>query len=204
MAKAARHRASKLRRRKAFRDPRAVFQLYCEGKNSEPLYFGALGKILKNSVISVIRTGASPDALVRNAISEARSRGVELAKGDQVWIVFDRDEHAHFDAAIEACARNKFKVARSNPCFEVWLILHVEDFHRPDGRGEVYKHFCTLRPDYTEGKGRVFNFSELIGSILIAEERAERQLEQRRREGTPFGRPSTTVHELTRALRARG
>jgi len=204
MAKAARHRASKLKRRKAFRDPRAVFHLFSEGKNSEPLYFGAVGRILKNSVIRFIRTGASPDALVKYAISEARSRGVEFTKGDQVWIIFDRDEHAHFDAAIEACDRNNFKVARSNPCFEVWLILHVEDFHRPDGRDEVYKHFCNLRPDYKEGKGRECNFSELIGSIQTAEERAEKQLEQRRREGAPFGRPSTTVHELTRTLRARG
>ena len=144
----------------------------------------------------MIKSGATPDALVKAAVDEKRSRGKDLSKNDQIWLVFDRDEHADFDAAIQESAKNKFGVARSNPCFEVWLILHLEHFHRPDGRDAVHKYFCTLRPDYSAGKGRYCDFSGLIQVVAAAEERAQTQLEARIDEGAPFGRPSTTVHEV--------
>ena len=212
MAKAARFRQSNLRRRRAFIDQRAVFLLICEGGNSEPLYFSSLGRTLKATVIESIKGAGSPDAIADKAVEEARSRGFfsrsgrkqRVARGDQIWAVFDRDQHEHFDAAVTKCEQNGIKVARSNPCFEVWLILHVEEFHRPDGRDVLFHHFCTLRPDYKEGKGRRCDFSTLIEAVQIAEGRAEKQLAARHEEGDPYGRQSTTVHYLTQALRTRG
>ncbi|KAB8183256.1 hypothetical protein FH608_049290 [Nonomuraea phyllanthi] len=43
---------------------------------------------------------------------------------EQVWAFFDRDDH---DLVEESYARAKaagVKVAYSNPCFELWLLLH--------------------------------------------------------------------------------
>ena len=212
MAKAARFRQSNLRRRRAFMEQRAVFLLICEERNSEPLYFSSLGRTLKATVIESIKAAGSPDAIADKAIEEARSRGFfsrsgrkqRVARGDQIWAVFDPDQHEHFDAAVMTCEKNGIKVARSNPCFEIWLILHVEEFHRPDGREVVFHHFCKLRPDYQEGKGRRCDFATLIQSVEVAEGRAAKQLIAREEEGLPFGPPSTTVHHLTETLRARG
>lgn len=50
---------------------------------------------------------------------------------DEIWGVFDKDEHSDFDQAVHRCHEHGVRVARSNPCFEVWLILHFEDFHCP-------------------------------------------------------------------------
>ena len=46
---------------------------------------------------------------------------------DQTWCVFDRDDHPHFDEACALARRNGIHLALSNPCIELWLVLHFED-----------------------------------------------------------------------------
>ena len=67
---------------------------------------------------------------------------------DQVWVVFDRDEHERFDEAVSLCEANGIGVARSNPCFEVWLILHMVDYDRQDDRHRVKNEFGRLASKY--------------------------------------------------------
>lgn len=159
-------------------------------------------------MIEPLRGAGAPITIAEKAIEEARKRGLTSKRrpanpNDQVWAVFDRDEHNNFADAVRKCEENGINVARSNPCFEVWLILHLEEFNRPDGRQAVFDHLCKLRPDYKEGKGRSCDFLTLIRAVEIAEQRAVQQLAAREAEGAPFGPPSTTVHELTKALRQR-
>jgi RloB-like protein len=66
--------------------------------------------------------------------------------GDQVWTVFDRDQHQFFEESIELCTRVGVNLGRSNRCLEVWLILDVEDFHRPDDRRQVCRHLYSITP----------------------------------------------------------
>ncbi|WP_084734299.1 RloB family protein [Rhodococcus sp. RD6.2] len=47
----------------------------------------------------------------------------------EVWIVVDRDDHAYLEDALRTALREGIRVAFSNPCFEVWPILHLSD-HR--------------------------------------------------------------------------
>jgi hypothetical protein len=41
--------------------------------------------------------------------------------------MFDRDEHPNFARAIDLADRHGIKLAMSNPCLELWFILHFED-----------------------------------------------------------------------------
>ena len=84
-----------------------------------------------------------PDTLATKAAELARKLGLlpgrrkaknSFEENDEVWAVFDRDEHPNFDQAIDRCRRAGVRVARSNPCFELWLILHEKDYDRPDDR----------------------------------------------------------------------
>jgi hypothetical protein len=208
MAKASRNRASNLKRRRAVRDPKRRFLIVCEGKNAEPLYFKALERI-SNTIIDIIAGAGTPDAIAKIAITQATARGVtgrgrkKLAwyeRTDEVWAVFDRDDHCHFDAAIRLCEENQIFVGRSNPCFEVWLILHFEDFQKPDGRDAVLARLCDVCPEYKRGKGREADFDKLILELETAEQRAEQQLAKRQAEGGEFDPPSTTVFKLTRSV----
>jgi hypothetical protein len=65
-------------------------------------------------------------------VKEKRSqaRDARKARGradDEIWCVFDRDEHVHFDAAVRRATDNRINVAGSNPCIELWFMLHYED-----------------------------------------------------------------------------
>ncbi|MEH2586691.1 RloB family protein [Bradyrhizobium sp. AZCC 1721] len=206
MAKASRRRFSNSKRRRAVYDPKPLFLLVCEDTNSAPLYFAAIKRV-SNANIEIIPGAGTPEVIAATAVEEATKRGFIgkkgldwYAKSDQVWAVFDRDEHHHFDRGVKICAENGIFVARSNPCFEIWLILHHEDFHRPDGRHQALDHLCSLCPEYKEGKGRSLDYVKLIKELSKAEARAEAQLNSRSKEGKPFGPPSTTVFELTRAV----
>jgi hypothetical protein len=41
--------------------------------------------------------------------------------------VFDVDEHSSLEEAINIAAQNGIYVAVSNPCIELWFILHFQD-----------------------------------------------------------------------------
>jgi len=149
-----------------------------------------------------------PQTLAEKAIAKTkeirRSKRKEknsFEEKDEVWAIFDRDAHPNYNGAVASCTANGVKVGRSNPCSELWLILHVEDFDRPDTHVQVQRHLRTLRPEYDPRHRKTLNCTELLGLVADAEDRAERQLANRDQEGAPYGRPSTTVFELSRAIR---
>lgn len=45
---------------------------------------------------------------------------------DDVWCVFDVDEFQDVTPAVALAERNAIGVAVSNPCFELWLLLHFD------------------------------------------------------------------------------
>lgn len=53
---------------------------------------------------------------------------VRLAE-DQCWAVFDVDHHqdAKLSTAAKTATSRGFRLAGSNPCFELWLLLHLTD-----------------------------------------------------------------------------
>ena len=124
------------------------------------------------------------------------------AARESIDAVFDRDEHPNVPEAISRCRNANVGVAFSNPCFEIWLILHFEDFDRPDHRHDVQRHLETLCGDYDRTKRKTTDCSKLMALVVEAEMRAERQLRRREDEGDPPGPPFTTTYELTRRIRA--
>jgi hypothetical protein len=121
-------------------------------------------------------------------------------QGDQVWAAFDRDQHPRFKEAVNLCKEHGVGVAQSNPCFELWLILHIEEFDRPDSRHAVQLRLSKLCKDY-KPRRKTMAFNQLLANIALAEKRGMEQLERRNKEGKPNGNPSTTVGRLTAAIR---
>jgi len=200
-----------LQRRKPVRAPRRRFIIYCEGENTEPSYFHALKRILRYALIDIeTNPVGAPMTTAERAVERAKREG--LAKGskkpkdsfaqhDQVWAVFDRDEHPNFDAAVALCDGKGVKVGRSNPCFELWLILHFVLHDASDDRHQLARRLRELRPEYDPHGAKSCNWDELIPNVETAEANAARLLEKREAEGAPHGRPSTTVGALTSEIR---
>lgn len=151
-----------------------------------------------------------PMTIAQEAVEFARSAGLSknsrrkknsFEKKDEVWAVFDRDDYPSFNEAVRYCKGNGVQVARSNPCFELWLILHDADYDRPDGRHAVQKALRDLRPEYDDRKGKIPDCDDLVTRVEEAEKRGDILVTRREEEGDPHGNPSTTVGRLTASIR---
>ena len=151
-----------------------------------------------------------PYTIAEKAVERARDLGLSLRSRrkkdsfedqDRVWAVFDRDEHPRFNEAVELCRVHGIGVGRSDPCFELWLVLHEQDYDRPNDRHSVQAELKALRPEYDMGGAKTPDCDDLMLRVEDAERRGEEQLLRRDREGSPFGNPSTTVGRLTGAIR---
>ena len=133
---------------------------------------------------------------------ESRRRKNSFEKNDQVWAIFDRDNHSHFEEAIDLCERNGVGAAWSNPCFELWLILHEADYGKPGTHQHVQQALAALRPEYDRSGAKIPDCDDMVGQVEDAERRGAMLLREREKGGSaPFGNPSTTVGRLTRAIR---
>lgn len=207
----ARYRTPHLRRRPATIFPRRRFLLVCEGKNTGPQYFRTVRAQYPRALLQIETIGGAGDPwnIAEMAIRKAKNLGIakrsrkkldSFEENDEVWAIFDRDEHDRFFDAVNKCEGYGIGVARSNPCFEVWLILHIEDFERPGGRSSAQARLRTICSDY-DRRRKIINCAPLLDKIEIAEARAKQQLRNRQNEGNPYGAPSTTVYELTQRIR---
>ena len=91
------------------------------------------------------------------------------------------------------CEEQGVEVACSNPCFELWLLLHDRDYDKPNDPKTLKKEVVALRKRKT--------LPQLVAEVEAAEGRAEALSERREEERRPDGNPSTGVGRLTRALR---
>ena len=122
-------------RREAFRDARLIV-IASEGKDTEQIYFKALAKEYTNPRVHVHilerckneQNNSSPEHVLKQ-LNDYKGQ-YELESDDELWLVIDRDRWT--DAMLSHVAKeckqdNYMHLAMSNPCFELWLLLHLVD-----------------------------------------------------------------------------
>jgi hypothetical protein len=126
-----------LRRNIGGRRPRKTLLVFCEGERTEPEYLNGLSRLPQVRDVAAVdiridrgSAGFAPIRLVRLAV-EARERNRrEQGEIDEFWCVFDVEwpkNHSSLGEAIRLADRNGIQLAISNPCFELWLVLHFAD-----------------------------------------------------------------------------
>jgi RloB-like protein len=113
---------------------RLQLMLFVEGSETEPGYFSHWYRLYRDRVIVKIaphRNVTTPYELVDMAIRQraADIRDAKRGKGDtfdEYWCVFDVDNHPHLEDALTLADREDINVALSNPCIELWLIIHFK------------------------------------------------------------------------------
>ena len=125
-----------------FKDAEKLFILSYEGKVSEKKYFNDFRDSVffnDSGLIEIVplkkegNTGTDPLS-VKKLLKKAKL-DYQFKKTDEFWLIIDRDhwETIHkinFDELVVECNKeDNFFLAMSNPCFEIWLIMHLKDIN---------------------------------------------------------------------------
>jgi hypothetical protein len=125
-------KVNKYARSENVRSMKYFIVIVVEGDVAEPSYFRMIEEKFKNSIklkIVPSQKKSSPKNLLETARKERReySDSGSEKKPESIWIVCDVDLHKNFHPIIKEAQDEGFKVAISNPCFEVWLFQHLAE-----------------------------------------------------------------------------
>jgi hypothetical protein len=160
------------------------------------------------SVVEVeVWPGGVPKTLVERAteMKADAERAAKAAKDenqlyDQVWCVFDIDDHPKVDDAKQQARDNGIKLAVSNPCFELWVLLHFQDQRAHITRAKLRAACRNHLPGYK----KVLPTEKLKPQYEQAAARARDLDEWQQQQGRKDANPSTGVYKLTQAIRGFG
>lgn len=187
-----------------------------EGSKTEPNYFKEIRASYRlhtaNVNVRPSELGTAPIQVVQYARelfeSGDRHKNIQSRAFEQVYAVFDRDDHdSYFDAlrlaeTLNGKLRNDskqpivFKAIASVPSFELWLLLHYEDIQASLHRDEVMHRLKNHIPGYEKGAGGTFSTTR--EHLPTATGRAERLAERFTAHDAP--EPYTAMAELVKLL----
>lgn len=202
---ARRHRPSRpLRRQPPERKPKQRILVVCEGSVTERQYIHALRRHARNRAIRVdVAGGAGAPLTVVEVAVRRRSEGDKEARRerdgarwDQVWCMFDVDEHPRLDEARALAQANGIRLAVSNPCVELWALLHFREHHAHIERGKLRALLQEHMPRYD----KAFDFAKMHPGYGEAKRRAEQLDREAEDAGAPGRNPTTGVYALTRVI----
>jgi hypothetical protein len=141
---------------------------------------------------------AAIDERARAAL-EAKQQRDDHLRWDDVWAVVDIDDHPHVAEAKQLATDNGIQLAVSNPCFELWALLHFQDQRAHIDRSKLR----TALRKHLPGYDKVLGFARLAPHQADAVRRARELDAAAERAERPGRNPTTGMPALVEAIRAR-
>jgi hypothetical protein len=191
-----------LERKPPSRIPKPIVLVVCEGAKTEPTYFQALRRAKRMSPQQIKIVPGEEGSHPKNVVEYAKSLKEGIRQDglivDEVWFVFDRDDHAEIEAAFIQARGNHFQIAFSNPCFELWYLLHYQDQTAHIERNWVFSRLKKYLPQYEKASSV---YPDLSSHQSQAISRAKKLRKLHRDNGNSEKQnPSTNVDELVSYL----
>jgi len=124
---------SRYKRKQNTREEKQLFIISVEGEITEKEYLEAF---LKNEfkctpnevhieILHTINGESSPQHVLDRL--KIKADEFELNETDNLWVVIDVDRwgDSKLSTIAQLCSQKNYKLAVSNPCFELWLLLHL-------------------------------------------------------------------------------
>lgn len=181
------------------------FLIACEGE-SEKLYFEGLRDAMRNPIISVKIINelhkSDPLQVVLKAKEVSKIKNKKSEIFEYVWIVIDGDKEDRFAIACEYATKLGIFVAFSNPCFELWLLLHYKNHNGYISANQVMKLLKNENTIYDKTNERFFKTLTMdIKKVQIAITNSKQlQMIHAKNQNPMTSNPSTTVHELVEKI----
>ena len=187
-----------------------------EGSKTEPNYFNEIRAAYRlhtaNVQVRASQLGTAPIQVVQYArqLFEVgdRHKNIQPRAFEQVYAVFDRDDHdSYFNAlrlaeSLDGKLKNDlkslvvFKAIASVPSFELWLLLHFDNILAPIHRDEVMRRLMRYLPAYEKGNDRAFETTR--EHLELATQRADALASRFTADSAP--EPYTAIAELVKRL----
>jgi len=209
-SKKARKQAKIAQRIQNTQNERETLIIACEDSVSAPLYFNAIFDDLKknhaiaaSSLVIAKHKHTDPDGVLDDLLDHPNYQDF-----DHQWIVIDRDVERtnggghtldNFNQAIARARGKNIKVAYSNPCFEIWYLLHFNYRNTAIDRDELVKQ---LEHKYQYKKNELFilNQDHQKTAIKNATRLIQSWIDTHDTTKPATDNPSTTVHDLVTLL----
>lgn len=201
------------------RQVRPVILIVTEGSETEPKYFEHFRTRNNNIEVRVVgsrsHAGESDyNSLYRKALDYQTDNQLSLENKDSVWIVADADVNYNNPDPVNArnrqlsqlrkmAARKNIQVAISNPCFELWYLLHFRYTTRAfNSYEEVVAELRKHITNYDKAVDVYGRLEDYLGTAVDNAKRLE-QYQIDNQHTYPFGvevNPFTDVYRLVDVL----
>ena len=194
------------------------YYIFCEGQQTEPLYFAGFKKLIEENPIykDMVLIEIEPcqaETMRVIGMAEDYVRRNKIKKG-QIWCVYDKDSFPaeRFNGVSErAESLNKenpelqYHTAWSNECIEFWFLLHFTYYTSNNRRSEygafLDKKFKELGMDgYHKKMPEIFDILLEKGNPKLAIRYAKRIMKDGEGKAPTDIAPGTKVYELVEEL----
>jgi RloB-like protein len=186
-----------------------IFYAVAEGEGTEYDYLGYLNQFYGSELRFLIRSPSQRHGLSPSRVVDEAGRAIG-EPGVEAWALFDHDGRPNIDQVCARASRQRIKVALSHPSFELWLLLHFQDF-APAAQGGsnnvIMERLRAAHPafaNYRDGNKRIdarrFDALNESGNIRRAVERSRRLASDFIHETASNRDPATDVHLLIERL----
>ena len=197
------------RRKNNIRNRKPIILLALEGKNkTERYYFTRMAATQSKFSIRIVPGNFTDAKNLADSIIKYRKRiDIGNENGDAAFCVFDLDadvDKAHVArVVIDSEIKSDFQCIVSNPCFEVWYLLHfnysTKQYFYSD---EILEELRKWIPEYTKSTDM---FQLLDGIVTNKAIRNAKQLEAFQKElgmqrGDVDANPVTEVYKIVELL----
>ncbi|MFP3872069.1 MAG: RloB family protein [Candidatus Aenigmatarchaeota archaeon] len=187
-------------RRVSLREPQSILVIVSEGEKTELKYFSNYRKRGCGLKIETPNTSKTdPLGLVKYAERQIRKNELEPDGDDEVWCVFDVDQNKeNIKKAVDEAEDNDINIALSNPCFELWFLLHFELRQTELSCDDTIDNLKKYLPDYSKNQDIFYEIVDKRDeAISHAKKLNEIHSERRNNElYSPESNPSTQVFKL--------
>lgn len=169
---------------------RKIALVICEGETEE-CYINLLKHWYKSPIRIVSHIEGTK---ITPALVECRTRELKISRWDKVqtFLMYDMDVPA-VNEKLQAC---KADLLLSNPCFELWLLLHAKDQKNAISTDAVIKELkksASVWKNYAKSTFTDTQKAFLRDNTVVAAKRAE--------ELVALQNPSTGVYKLVEVLK---
>jgi len=151
--------------------------------------------------------GKAPWQVIEEAIKHQKKNKISQKDNDQIWCVFDiddfyKDNPKKFGESLKKAEAKNIKIAYSNQCFELWLMMHFAEIStaipRKDCEKKLQSFFKKIGIDYQKNSSGIFD--KILNLQPEALKRAKKLFKKNKHQNNPSTSIFLVVEELNQFL----